>query len=99
MVGILCSDEKFDAAIELERMWNKLKKVHKFSLFCGYSIADLNSKGGTTTMSAICSGHTNVIPTESYSALTGTKERLKHIAMLQQRNKELEAESGIWKNG
>jgi hypothetical protein len=92
MVGILCSKGEYGAAIELEGLWNKLKKVHKFSLFCGYSMFDLTDTAGTKAMSAICSSHTHVMPAESYSSITGTKERLKHIAQLQQRNKELEAE-------
>jgi hypothetical protein len=92
MVGILCSRGNFDAAIELERLWNELKSVQSFSLFCGYSMFDLKNTAGTKAMSAICASHSHVMPAESYSSITGTKERLKHIALLQQRNKELEAE-------
>ncbi len=92
MVGVLCSTGRFDAAVELENLWNVLRKRRKFSLFCGYSMTHLQKADATLNMGAICSGHTHVLPTEVYSSITNANERLKHIAMLQQRNKQLEAE-------
>ncbi len=91
MVGILCSRGRYDAAVKLEGFWNELRKSHQFSLFCGYLMSTL-VRSGAVDMSAICNGHTRVIPTESYSGITSTNERLKHIATLQQRTRQLEAE-------
>jgi hypothetical protein len=92
MVGVLCSSNRYDCAVKLEDMWNDLRRKHVFSLFCGYSISDLKGSGASEKMGAICASHGHVLPTEAYSEITNTNERLKLIAMLQQRNVQLEAE-------
>ena len=92
MVGVLCANGNFDGAVQLEGLWNELRLVHRFSLFCGYSMSHLNSPEATRRMGEICSSHTRVLPTERYSLITSTNERLRHIALLQQRTKQLEAE-------
>ncbi len=92
MVGVLCSRGNYDSAVKLEGLWNELRKRHRFSLFCGYSMSHLQHRDATARMGEICSGHTNVLPTETYSSISSPNERLKHIAALQQRTKQLEAE-------
>lgn len=92
MVGLLCSQQNYPAAIKLEELWNDLKNDHSFSLFCGYPMAELEDHGAATYMSHICDVHTNVIPDESYTSLSNLNERLKAIAILQQRSQQLEAQ-------
>jgi hypothetical protein len=92
MVGVLCSRGQYDDAVKLEGLWNDLRRVHPFSLFCAYSLAHLDHLDTDDCMGSICSGHTRIIPTESYSSIRGTNERLKHIATLQQRTRQLQAE-------
>lgn len=92
MVGLLCSQQNYSAAIKLEELWNDLKKDHSFSLFCGYPMAGLGDQNAAEYMSHICDVHTNVIPDESYTSLSNLNERLRAIAMLQQRAQQLEAE-------
>jgi hypothetical protein len=92
MVGVLCSNGRYDEAVRLEGLWNDLRRSHKFSLFCGYSMEHLSHPDATKRMGQIFLSHSCVMPTETYSTITGTNERLKHIAALQQRTKQLEAE-------
>ena len=43
----------------------------------------------------ICGSHSRVIPSESYVSLTTAEERLRAVAYLQHRAKQLEAELAI----
>lgn len=36
MVALLCEDDNKDAALKLEKLWNKLAKAYTFSLYCAY---------------------------------------------------------------
>jgi hypothetical protein len=92
IVGVLCSNGRYDQAVFVEDLWNELRRSYKFSLFCGYSMHHLNQREATNRMDEICSGHSHVLPTEGYSSITSTNERLRHIALLQQRARQLEAE-------
>src|SRR5438477_9409484 len=40
LVDVLCQRRRFEDALELEGMWNRLGNRHRFSLLCGY-----NSRG------------------------------------------------------
>jgi hypothetical protein len=37
MVGLLIAQGNWSAALHLERLWNKLHQLDKFSIFCGYA--------------------------------------------------------------
>ena len=39
MVALLWADEKREAAVRLEQIWNQLAKTHSFALFCAYPMA------------------------------------------------------------
>ena len=41
MVGVLCSNGQFEAALRLEEMANAFRTKHTFSLFCGYPLEAL----------------------------------------------------------
>lgn len=90
LVGVLCAEQNYSAAVELEEFWNELRERYPFSLFCAYPIEKLGNN--VTHMANICSEHSRVIPTESYTSLTSADERLREIAILQQRSRQLEAE-------
>lgn len=92
MVSVLCLDGNYAAAIALEKLWNGLRDEHPFTLFCGYPLAEIKHESPDACMQAICSSHAHVIPSESYTALTNSNERLQKIAFLQQRNKQLVSE-------
>lgn len=92
MVAILVASGNFPAAIGLEDLWNKLRQKHDFSLFCAYPMKAFSHPEAAKFMGHVCNGHSRVIPDESYMSLTSADERLRQIAFLQQRGKQLEAE-------
>jgi len=92
MVTVLVAEGKPEAALKLEELWNDLRGQLSFSLFCAYPIAGVATSGRDNFMTDVCLGHTRVIPTESYTSLTTADERLRAVAFLQQRGRQLEAE-------
>lgn len=92
LVAVLLSENNARAAIQLEGFWNDLRKKYPFSLFCAYPIDGFTGGDAADYMAGVCSGHSQVIPGESYTSLTTPDERLRAIALLQQRGKQLEAE-------
>jgi PAS domain S-box-containing protein len=93
MVALLWADGNGDAAIRLEQLWNDLAKTHSFALFCAYPMQGFKSESHGTPFLHICQEHTRVIPAESYAAKQRTdEERLRTIAVLQQKSAALEAE-------
>ena len=92
MVALLWADGRRDAAIRLEELWNDLAKSHSFSLVCAYPIAAFGThtdSGPFTTVSAL---HTEVFPTETYTAIPESDGRLRVGAALQQKAAALESE-------
>jgi PAS domain S-box-containing protein len=85
MVGLLCSDGKVEAAIELERLWNEIAKKHSIRIRCGYPISDFNREELGASFLRICEAHTFVVPSEGHTAPKSEKERLQDIANLEQK--------------
>lgn len=94
MVALLVADGNPEAAIALERLWNGLRERYTFSLYCAYSADEMAAKGHGF-MPEICGNHSRVIPSESYVSLTTAEERLRAVAYLQHRAKQLEAELAV----
>lgn len=92
LVNVLCTRENYRAAANLEKLWDSLRLKHPFSLFCAYATAGFRDASPASRMAGICNGHSRVIPDESYTSLTSTKDRMQKIATLQQRVKQLELE-------
>lgn len=65
MVGVLCAKGAYDAAIELERLWNGLRTRHAFSLFCGYSAGPFLAAEHKHAFKALCDAHDHVRTTQS----------------------------------
>src|SRR5262245_31070911 len=76
MVALLTEQGNFAAAVQLEELWNDLRRKHEFGLFCAYP---LSSFGGDqdNTLIQVCQKHARVIPAESYNALPNTEARLR----------------------
>jgi signal transduction histidine kinase/CheY-like chemotaxis protein len=92
MVALLWAEGNCDAAIRLEELWNELHKTREFSLFCAYPMNGFNGESFAKGLGDVCTAHTRVIPTESYTALADADERLRNIIELQQKARSLEAE-------
>ena len=59
MVDVLWKQQKPEAAIKLEILWNELATTHAFSLLCGYSMGNFYKQ--TQQYEAVCAQHTRVI--------------------------------------
>jgi signal transduction histidine kinase len=92
MVALLWDEGKYDAAIQLEQLWNELQKSHSFSLFCAYPISGFGGEQFVEPALNVCSAHSRVIPAESFAAIDDIDERMRAITLLQQKAKSLEAE-------
>jgi hypothetical protein len=92
LVSVLNDENNPEASVELEEIWNDIRREHVFSLFCAYPTESFATGVDGNQRTHICNEHTRVIPDESYTALKSTDERLRTIALLQQRNAQLEAE-------
>jgi signal transduction histidine kinase len=90
MVALLWQDGKYDAAIRLEQLWNELGKEHSFFLHCAYPIKGFSQDHHSEPFLKICSEHSDVIPSDSYTALD-TQEQRRSIALLQQKEQAHDA--------
>lgn len=93
MVALLWADGNRDGALRLEQLWNELAKAHSFSLLCAYPMRNFQKQDHAEAFLHICDQHTRVIPAESYAVKPRTDdERLRAIALLQQKEAALENE-------
>lgn len=92
MMALLAEAGKSEAAIRVEQLWNDLAQAHRFYLRCAYSLSSFALPEQGETLVRICNEHTHVIPAEGFAALTGDEERVRHIALLQQKAQALETE-------
>ena len=92
MVALLWADGQGDAAIRLEQLWNDLAKKHSFYLHCAYPMSGFAHSQDGDPILKICAEHSHVIPAESYTELSTEPDRLRSIALLQQKAQALETE-------
>jgi PAS domain S-box-containing protein len=93
MVALLWAEGNFQAALELEQLWNELAQSHSFTLHCGYPLQGFSRQEHGEHLLNICHAHSGVIPSESYTALATNEERLRTITHLQQKAQALETET------
>jgi signal transduction histidine kinase len=93
MVALLWADGNIDGALKLEQLWNDLARSHSFQLHCAYPMKIFGQEGNSQAFLNICAEHSHVIPTEDYTALASEDDRLRHIALLQQRALTAETET------
>ncbi|MBS1805725.1 MAG: MEDS domain-containing protein [Acidobacteria bacterium] len=85
MVAILWADGKHQAAIELEHLWDELAHRYKLQFLCAYPIGNFGRQAYSEMFDEICSQHSAVIPSESYTALGDLDERDRLVSTLQQK--------------
>ena len=90
MVAVLWERGAKQAALQLERLWNELRKNHSISLLCGYRLPKFAALEDQPLFLEICAEHSHVIPDN----VNGDPEepRLRELARLQQRSNALENE-------
>jgi signal transduction histidine kinase len=92
MVALLWADGRREAALRLEELWAELARSHSFSLVCGYPMSAFGTHDDHDAFAAVSATHTRVVPTEAYTALTESDDRLRAVAALQQKAAALESE-------
>jgi signal transduction histidine kinase len=92
MVSLLWDQERPEAALLLEHLWNDFARIHSFSLRCAYPIRSFNRHEHADLFLKICQEHAAVVPGESYTALENNDDRLRQISLLQQKAEALETE-------
>jgi signal transduction histidine kinase/CheY-like chemotaxis protein len=92
MVALLWSEQKYEEAILLEEWWNELRKSQPFILFCAYPMNGFGQQAMAAPLMDVCTQHSVVIPTESYSTQKNQDQRLRAVIALQQQAKSLTAE-------
>jgi len=95
MVAALWAQEKREAAVRLEELWNALAKKYSFSLRCAYPMDSFYQREHSEFFGKICAEHSAVLPLGSRTLIFNDEERLRTIAKLQQRLEVLEYESTL----
>jgi len=75
MVDILWNARQYSAAIRLEQFWNKLLARSPFSLFCAYSMDLLGADLHLSSLDAVLSVHSHLVPAESDALLEMAVDR------------------------
>lgn len=60
LVEVFAEEANFEAARQLEGLWNELREQHPFTLLCGYSAAHFAGAGAAAALRPICDCHTRV---------------------------------------
>ena len=92
MVALLCAEDRRDAAVELEDLWNRLAQSHRFSLYCAYGMHHFRGGDTAEAFSAVCHAHSHVQPTESLTIPSDELDQLRLITQLHQKATALEHE-------
>jgi hypothetical protein len=61
MVDVLAAEGEYDAAHELEALWNELGTEAEFKLFCGYRAAHFGDPRNADALRRICASHSEVL--------------------------------------
>jgi PAS domain S-box-containing protein len=92
MVALLWADGKGEAAIRTEQLWNDLARKHSFYLHCAYPMSGFSRSQDGDPIQKICAEHTHVIPVETFPHLGTEPDRLRSVALLQQKAQALDTE-------
>ena len=64
MVAHLWTEQKVQAAIRLEQLWNDLAQTRAFHLRCAYPVSQFGEQGDGERFLRLCAEHSHVIPAE-----------------------------------
>jgi hypothetical protein len=67
MVGLLWTQGNHEAAVQLEKLWNKLAGRYAFSLFCAYRANEIDRDAHAKAFADICAEHGGVIHADHYA--------------------------------
>ncbi len=90
MVALLWEQNKCEAALRLEQLWNDLARRLDFSLRCAYPLRHFRQAGQEELFRQVCAEHGAVVPAESYTTLDNESDRLRMVSLLQQKAQTLQ---------
>lgn len=92
MVATLWMQGRREAALTLEKLWNRLVEKYSFQLLCAYPMRLFSQQHDLESLLKICAEHTHVLPAERPSRTPGRPDRLHNLLLLQQKACALETE-------
>ncbi|KAH0541507.1 hypothetical protein FGG08_004048 [Glutinoglossum americanum] len=92
LVDILCARGQHHLALELEACWNDFLNNNNVWLLCGYQMDSFRDSLVESVFNRICHSHSSIAPTESYSHLESSDEKLAMVATLQQKARAADEE-------
>jgi PAS domain S-box-containing protein len=95
MVALLLAEGKHEAAICLEKLWNRLGDQHSFSLRCAYPMSGFRNEAHGELFARICAEHSAVVPLGGHGLLLSDNEQLRTIATLQQKLEVFESTKAL----
>ena len=75
MVNLLFADAKPEAAIHLERLWNRLATTYSFTLLCAYPMRTFFMEEHRSSLGKICNEHTGICVAKEYGPPYVRKEK------------------------
>ena len=94
MVALLCEQNRHEAAVQLEKLWDELLRHQPVSLFCAYPLHLFSQAEHARMFERVCTHHTHVLPPELRLEDAGDKRHDLALAQLQHKAAMLEAEVG-----
>jgi PAS domain S-box-containing protein len=85
MVALLWADGKFDAALQLESLWNELSKTHSFHLRCAYSLGAFGGPEHEAPFLKMCAEHSRVLPIDVPAAEIEREDPFRSGVLWQQK--------------
>ena len=92
MVALLWANKKFDAALALEKLWNRLARTHSFALQCAYPMWGFDREEHGEYFLKICAEHSAIVPNETSRPFAIEQDNFLTAAYLQQTTQALETE-------
>jgi len=94
MVDLLWRHGNLAAALRLEELWNELREERSLPLLCAYVVGPIGHDRSRRRIHDLLRVHSQALPRESASQLTGAEARMREIGLLQRRARALEDEIG-----
>jgi len=76
MVSRLWAEDKVEAAIRLEQLWNELAKKLNFSLRCAYPVANFNGEKHSQPLMRVCAEHSAIVLDEGDTSFTSGEAKI-----------------------
>jgi len=91
MVALLWAKGNRQGAIELEQLWNEVIERHPLKLRCAYPIGGFAHDSDSKALGSVCSQHSSVTLSESYTFPESLADKRRLVTTLQQKASRVDA--------